>query len=300
MENYSDVFNNINMNSLYNIIAKELTDSAFVAEKDISDNIILRRRTTGTEGKKILFCSVVEKNGVIINKVDNNKAWYDIIGNISSKYLCDREVYANNESVGIIRGKYDDDKLKENYIELWDANSVKIGDICNINYCLSCKDDLLYGTALLYYIPYKLAVSLEKSSLESVKEIYFTLSSDEASLTALVTKLNPDYIFVIHYAEANEKFKVSQGCGIVYKDGCAVTNKFIRSEMLKYAEENSISYQIYIGRSTTLTEKLGITGRGAHVGGIYIPVNHINSTNPVASETDVLSCCKLIQLLADL
>ena len=294
MEHFSKIKEIINSDSDLSGIRELINNIRFEITTDTSGNVIIHSKNNDINASKIMICTVYNTNNLLIKKINDNKAEFEKDTETSSAAINDKEVFVGKESIGIIRSEYKDDKISKQYIELWKDISVETGDCCSVKTNIDCKANTLYGNNFDSVIPLQPMVSAINKAEECVNELYFTLSISEKSLKALACEIKPDYIFLIKTTEATEEFKISDGCGIVYKDGCAVTAKNLRDVMLSAAKQSDVSFQPYIGRCTTLAEALSITGKGAFVGGIYIPVEHQKTSCQIADVNDINSAENLL------
>lgn len=283
----------INSDNLTGTLCELIKNKNISVQIDTAGNIITHIKGRGNSVKTMISV-VVEKSGMLITKIADKTAKFKAIGATDKSAISDKEVFYAAEPVGIIRSKYKDDKISEQTIELWEENSSKIGDFVALKYESLCKANKLYGFGVNQIIPLEVALCIVAEFKLSVNDIYFTVSFSKESAQALARKINPDYIFAVYCAEATDDFKLSDGCGIVYKDGNAVIEPKLREFMTEVAQNNHISYQPYIGKHNPLIEFFGITGGGPTVGGICIPVGHIKSSNPVADKSDIENAKKLL------
>lgn len=287
MEHFYKINEIINSESAAEELCKLIDNAYLETVTDLSDNIIIRSKNDDSDATKIMICAVAKPADLLIKKITDNKAEFERDDEASPEAINDKEAFVGENSIGIIRSDYKDGKISKQYIELWKDINVETGVFCTVKSCISRKADALYGNYLETIIPLKSIISAANKIDKCVNSFYFTVSFSENCLKALACEIKPDYIFLIKAAEATEDFKISEGCGIVYKDGCAVTEKRLRSNMLGTAKRLDISFQPYIGRCTTLAEALSITGKGAFVGGIYIPVEHKKTACQIADINDI-------------
>ncbi len=240
--------------------------------------------------KKVMIALMKQNASLVVTKIDGKKAEFELLGGINREGIVDSEVFCNNKTAGIIR-KNDKDAFA---IELWEENSTKPGDILNLKEEVNCKANLLYGFNLSKQISRKLEESLNKIKDNNVKDIYFTASDSENELKSKILSVTPDVIIFVYPAKTKENFEISKGCGIVYKDGCAVTNPDLRDSTLKTANANNIAVQPYIGKETPIVEAFGIIGNGADVIPICIPVSYFGTRTEIADTNDIQAATELI------
>ena len=265
------------------------SDMEFYVDK--AENLIFHK---AGKGKKIMVSAIIPKIQIYISKVKDNKAEFELSGNIEKSALRDKEVFYKGETIGIVREDKEKDKETRHFIEKIDDASLKIGDICTVESKIRCKDNILYGIGISSIIPLKIALNAVSENKDDVNDIYFTLSFSENSAKAAVNMIEPDYIYSIYCAEATDNFQKTNGCGIVYKDGNAVTPDTFRDLSENIAHTNQIKTQIYIGKQSPLLEIFGITGKGAEVLGICIPIEKLNSACEIACIDDIDAAVRLL------
>ena len=287
MEHFDKIIEMINSDADLSSIGELINNICFEIKTDTSGNVIIHSKNDTDNVAKIMICTVTNQNNLLIKKVKDNKAEFETDTETSPIAINDKEVFVSKDSIGIIRSDYKDDKINKQYIELWTDVSVETGDFCAVKVRVNCKASTLYGNNLSTVVSLKSIISAACKIDKCVNELYFTASNSERQLKALACEIKPDYIFLIKAAETTDEFKISEGCGIVYKDGCAVTEKKLRTIMIDSAKQTDVSFQPYIGRCTTLAEALSITGKGAFVGGIYIPVEHKKTACQIVDINDI-------------
>ncbi|MBQ3573925.1 MAG: hypothetical protein IJA16_04945 [Clostridia bacterium] len=263
---------------------------------DNAENVIIHK---AGKGKKIMISAIIPKIRVYISKINDNKAEFELSGDIEKMALLDKEIFCNGEMIGIVRESRDKEKESKYFIEKIDDTELKIGDVCTIENKVKCKGDTLYGTGINSIIPLKITENLIIGTKYSVNDIYFILSFSENSAKTAVNMIKPDYIYSIYCAETKDVFERGKGCGVVYKDGNAVVADDVRSICEETAHKNDIKTQVYIGKQSPLPEIFGIIGKGAEVLGICIPTEKLKSACEVVGIEDMDCAVKLLsQIIA--
>ncbi len=258
---------------------------------DNAENVIIHK---SGNGKKIMVSAIIPKIRIYISNINDNKAEFELSGDLLKSALSDKEIFCNGETIGIVRENREKEKEPKYFIEKIDDTELKIGDICTVENKINCKGDTLYGLGVNSTIPLKIIERLVNDKKYDVNDIYFTLSFSENSAKTVVNIIKPDYIYSIYCAEATDAFKRGKGCGIVYKDGNAVLPDDIRSICEETAHKNDIKTQVYIGKQSHLPEIFGIIGKGAEVLGICIPTEKFKSACEVAGIEDMNCAVRLI------
>lgn len=259
--------------------------------QDASDNIIMHKSGSG---EKIMFPFVINLSSVIINKAEDSCAAFDSLCLCKAQSLADREVFnSDGVSVGIIRNvKKDDYEVK-----LWEKNSVKIGERCNVKSNITCKDNLLYGFNTEPYMCLKIIDRLLLIFDKCVKDIYFTVSFNEASASACAKAVNPDKIYMIYFTDSDKSFKIGDGLGIVIKDGYHITDEGVIKGLTDICKENNIKAQTFVGKASALTERLAVLFGGSGVYPICLPIECRGSGCEISDASDTDSALKLFDCI---
>ena len=261
---------------------------------DRSDNIIIHKAGSG---RRIVFPFICSLNQIIITSADKNKADFRTANSDYAESFGDREVYFNGESVGIIRNE---NKEKSVYkIELWEDNAVKTGAICFLETDVKCKGNRLYGFSITPVISTKIIKNVLTDLNDCVNDLYFTVSFCRDFTVTCHTELKPDEAYPIICAKTDKSFVTDKGCGILIKDGCHITNESVISRLSEIAEKKKITVQNFIGKSSSIPERLSISGGGIVTGGLYLPVSHMGSGCEIVSETDVENLIMMIKSIAE-
>lgn len=296
MDLYYKLMQEEDKEKIKDIIADELSNFSIEVITDNTGNIILHKRGNG---KKIMISALINKTELCISAIDSdNNAEFELSGNTENSALRDIEVLYQGNSIGVVRIKNDDKKdNKENtesYIELWDKNLINIGDNCCIKKSCSCKGDLLYGIDVSAILPTKIITNLAKIIKNSVNDIYFTVSFFENGVKSAVQAIKPDCLYCVYCVKSSSNFSISDGCGIVYKEGNAVIAPDVRNFENNIALNANIKTQPYVGKQNKLIEVLEITGNTKRIGAICIPVKHMGSGCEVADAKDIEGAEKLL------
>lgn len=251
---------------------------------DNAENVIIHK---AGKGKKIMISAIIPKIRLYISKINDNKAEFELSGDIEKSALKDKEVFYDGETIGIIRESKEKEKELKYIIEKIDNKELKIGDICTMENKISCKGNKLYGIGISTVPPLRIVEKLIGNKNDSVNDIYFTLSFSENSAKTAVNVIEPDHVYLIYCADATDNFERGKGCGIVYKDGNAIAPDNLRNICEEAACKNDIKTQTYIGKQSSLPEIFGIIGKGAEVSGICIPTEHLNSACEVVGIEDI-------------
>ncbi len=296
MELYYKLAQETDVFKIRDIICEEVSNASVDINVDSAGNIVVHKKGAG---KKIMVSAVINYAKLCIKNIKpDNIAEVDLSDKFNLSAICGKEAVRNGESLGIIRCDGHREKSSEKdmscNIELWDENSIDIGDICYISSKVNYKGDMLYGFNISAVTITKIIISVINNFSETVNDIYFTLSFADFGLVSAVKNINPDVLHCIYEVDANKEIRISNGCGIVYKDGNAIISDDIIKIETENAKNNNIVVQPFVGKQNKLIETLGITGELNDIGAICIPVKHLRSSCEVIDIGDVESAEKLI------
>lgn len=288
---YKSVMQDTNAD-IINLIENMCKNPDMEISVDNAENIIVHK---AGNGKKIMLSAIIPKTRIYVLSIEDNKAEFELSGDLLKSALLDKEVFCHGEMIGVIRAEGEKEKEPRYFIEKIDNTELKVGDICTIDGRINCKANVLYGVSINSIIPYKIMENLLTDKKYNVNDIYFTLSFSENSAKTAVNMIEPNYIYSIYCAEATNSFERGKGCGIVYKDGNAVTSENVRNICEEISKESGIKTQIYIGKQSCLPEIFGIIGKGADVLGICIPIEKMKSACEVAELGDMNCAVKILE-----
>lgn len=291
MELYYKLAQEKEVYNILEIIKEELSGINLEAYVDNADNIIVRKKGTG---KKVMVSTVIKNPRLCITNIkSDNIAEVSVSEEYRSSDLCGLEAISNKGDLGIVRCAEDVDKSSEKdvslHIELWDEKLANVADICYIKSNIYCKGDLLYGFNTSPLILTKILIDTIKQHVESVNDIYFTLSFSDFGLVSAVKKINPETLYFVYEVNADKNFKISNGCGIVYKDGNAIVAADVIKRETEVAKNNNICVQPFVGKQNKLLETLGITADINEICALCVPVKHLKSNCEVIDVKDVKS-----------
>lgn len=264
---------------------------------DGSDNIIIHKSGSG---RRIVFPFICGLNQIIITSAEKNKADFRTVNSDYAESLGDREVFFNDESIGIIRNENNENKEKSvSKIELWEDNTVKTGDVCFLKTDVMCKGDKLYGFSLTPVISMKIIQNVLTNFNDSVNDTYFTVSFYRDFAVTYPKDIKPEEAYPVICAKTDKNFVIDKGCGILIKDGCHITRESVISRLSEMAEKKKITVQNFIGKSSPIPERLSVCGGGIVTGGLYLPVSHMGSGCEIVSDSDINSIVMMIKSIAE-
>ncbi len=291
MDLYYKIMQEEDTSKIKDVIAQQVESSSIEINMDNAGNIVIHKCG---RGRKIMISALVDRSRLCITSVSSKKAEFELSGNINKQSLKDTEVVFQASSIGIVRAKEEEKKENEYYIDLWDENAIDKGDVCYLKSNVFCKGDILYGIDVSSVIPLEIIVCLINELRECVNDLYFTISFCENGVKSIVKSIKPDCLYHIYCAKSDDDFSISNGVGVVYKDGNAVVSPQIRNVQNKIAADKKIKTQPYIGKHSKLIEVLGITGEEKKIGALCIPVKCMGSGFEIVDINDIKSAEMLV------
>lgn len=256
----------------------------------LNDETIVINKS-GTKPKKAV-CFIMELPQIIITNVDGCNAEFSIQGKAEPTVLCNREVFCDGESKGMIRvieGEKDEFKLV-----LWNENSVDSLDILSVEYPVRCKGDIVYNSGASPIISIKILEKLLKLDSARMNDICFTVSFSDITLPQVISSLDSEEVYIVGGAKADEKFKCGSGAGIVVKDGYFISDEKILRFMNDTAEKNNIKTIAYSGKENAYCEKISIHNRGNKVIPVYFPIEYSDTSCPMCNISDGKAVAELV------
>lgn len=273
------------MNNIFNEIKALFKTNNFVTEES-ADNLIAY---IPGKGKKIMISVVVPDKKLIVKKIEKNRAEFEATWNLDKLSAANTIVYKDDHPVGVIRFEKDKD-----YISLYADEAVKIGDILEIKYETMCKDNILYTTNSNIEFARITAKKLSEQKNDTIKGIHFIVSKTGCAALSLANAEEPDCILSLYPTQSNDSFEIGGGCGIILKDGNAVTDTGLYDFLNDLAKKSNIKAQPFVGKKNNMLERLGLIGKGAKVGGICVPCDGCDGVWEVLSLEDINAAVDLL------
>ena len=243
-------------------------------------------------GKKIVIAIPINIEELFVTNVDDNRIYFNLKDNLNKENVIDSYVITKDNVVGVIK--------KENsseFIETFCKTDHKKGDSYQILSTNHCKGNKLYGRNLKLYISLKIAIELLNFNYICDNQIYFTLYFCEESVRTFINKGEYNYIFTLKYGIAENDFKLSEGCGIVYKDGNALISREVL-DICEHASCNNIN-QPYFNSKKSILDSFVVIAKNAKLGSLCIPIKYMNSKCEIADFTDINSAIEILKKIIE-
>ena len=252
---------------------------------DNSGNVIIHK--TG-KGKKIAVAVPINTEELYVTHCENDKVYFNLKDNTNKESIIDLCVVSKNGVIGVVKK---DETLE--FIEAFDKLECKTGDVFQILSSTNCKANKLYGQNIRIDISLKIVYNTLNYIDKSDKDIYFTLYFNDNAVKSFISSRNFDYIFTLKYGIAENDFKISEGCGIVYKDGNAVMSRDILEICNNISAD--ISNQPYFSTDRSIIDNFVILAKDAKLGSLCMPIKYMGSKCEIADMDDINSTIEILK-----
>lgn len=288
-------------------------------ETDNLGNLVCRKKG---EGKRLAFCAHMDEIGFIVTTIDDKGyIHFATVGGINFAAAAYSNVVFANGLRGIMvpeDGLKGADYAAERFAVDIGAKSkkqaeryVKTGDTFVVEPSYTrLKGGKVCGRAFDDKIGCAILMAAARNAAEFKNDVSFIFSTQEevGIRGARVAAFNsrPDYAVAIDVTLAGEAYgakpaTVSMGGGaaVKYKDASVICDGAFVRKMEAIADEAGISHQAdIISRGGTDTAAFQITGSGAVVGGISIPMHYMHTAVETFEISDAEACRDLVVAIA--
>lgn len=255
------------------------------------------------KGRRIMIACTASESGCLITGTTKNRADIMFFDNINPVVWLGTGMRSENGCYGVLRSE------KENKSETGTEDLyLDFGIPCKENkietnsFALPCSEtvrsgNIIFGNGLSSKSGMAVLLSALEKCADSDLNLCFAFLQGRpgtSSAEAIAAKYRPDCLITVFGYAADKNFSVGKGAGILLKDGNAVAGEDMRSRMIDAADSLGIPYQLYIGKRNPLNEKLSISGGGAHLCGICIPVDGLGDPVESVSSEDIEKSVNLL------
>lgn len=293
---------------------KQYADDVIV---DALGNLILYKKGSGDNKKKIMMSAHMDEIGFQVMKIDD-KGFITAraLGGIPVQASVMNRVQFRNGIQGIIANSCDFDGLKnikKLYIDIGASSKeeaekdIKIGDVgCYVGEYMELKGNNISAKGLDDRIGcYILAEALKKTDTP-YNDLYFVFSTQEEvglrGATVAANRIQPDLGIAVDITSSNDypncgegSNKLGGGTAIKISDGSVICDEYIVDEMIKCCEANEINYQRdVIDAGGTDAGAINRSNFGVRCGGISIATRYGHGPNAVVNMDDVNASIALL------
>lgn len=277
-------------------------------------NLIVLKKGTAAEKKKIMVAAHMDEIGIIIKGIDKNGFMrFDAIGGLDIRYLPGRRVQFLNGVCGVIGCEEEEFRKKPAIEKLFvdtgtaeKANkSVKTGDMAVFCGDFREENGIITSKALDNRAGcYILLKTLEKLTPKNDILMVFTVQ-EEVGLRgagAAAFALAPDYALAVDVTDTGDtpkapvmEVKLGKGAAVKIMDSSVLCDAGLRNMIMDTAKSRKIPYQVEIMTDGgTDAGRIHLTRGGVRTGGISLPVRYIHSPSEMASAADINACIELL------
>ena len=289
MLNNKSIPNYITPEILKEYLSDTINNENLKIDIDNSGNVIIHKSGIG---KKIAVAVPINTEELYVTHLENDKVYFNLKDDTDKESIIDLYAVSKDDVIGVVK--------KDNtsaFIEIFDKLNCKTGDIFQLKSSSNCKGNKLYGRNIIVNISLKIVDYILNFINTTDKEIYLTLYFNNSSIKSLISNGNFDYIFTLKYGIAENDFKISKGCGIVYKDGNAVMPRDIL-EIFNKASVN-IPNQPYFSTNRSILDNFVILAKDAELGALCIPIKYMGGKCEIADMADVNSTIEILKKIIE-
>ncbi len=300
------------------VITEYVKDYADEISSDGIDNLIVLKKGSGANKKRVMVSMHKDEIGFMIMSIDSD-GFLKVrnVGGINVATSVANRIQFRNGTIGVIGFSKGLGELKGGVLDMYvdigakskkDAEKkVKVGDVaCYMGDLAKLKNRRVVSKAMDNrigcYIGIKALLQLENP----YHDMYFVFSSQEelglkgATVASRVVK--PDIGIAVDitgsYDTPDSKdgnMKMGEGAAIKVMDKSVICDETLVNTMVRISEENKIKYQMDILPSGgTDAGAMNISNYGVRAGGISIPTRNGHGPNGMVDMKDVEACIELL------
>lgn len=301
-----------------NIIKEAVLPYADEVNEDALGNLIVYKRGTGENKKKIMAAAHMDEIGLQVIKIeDKGLIKVRALGGIPVAATYMNRVQFRNGTIGIVSStvKMEDLKndIKKLYIDIGAQSKeeaskfVKIGDVaCYLGEYLELKDNNIVAKALDDRIGCYIMIEALKKLSNPYNDLYFVFTVQEEvglrGATVAAERINPDLgialdVTVAHdYPNSGEgSNSLGGGTAIKVSDGSVICDEYLVEEMVKCCEENNLKYQLdVIDAGGTDVGAINRSNLGVRASGISVATRYVHGPNAFVNMKDVEASIELL------
>lgn len=305
------------------VILEEIKAHADEVTVDALGNLIVLKKGTGANKKKIMLSAHMDEIGFQVIKIDD-KGFITAraLGGIPVQASVMSRVQFRNGIQGIIANSCDFDGLKnikKLYIDIGASSkedaeeSIKIGDVgCYVGEYLELKGNNICAKGIDDRIGCYIQAEVLKQVTTPYNDLYFVFSVQEEvglrGATVAANRIQPDLGIALDVTISNDypnsgegANKVGAGTAIKISDGSVICDEYLVDEMIKCCETNEIKYQRdVIDGGGTDAGAINRSNYGVRCAGVSVATRYVHGPNAVVNMDDVEASIALLAKYVDL
>lgn len=300
------------------IIKEAVKDYADDLSVDALGNVIVFKKGSGANKKKIMLAAHMDEIGLQVTKIEANGMikvkplgflW------ISTTYMS--RVKFRNGIVGIVNSTIKLEDVKNDFTKLYVDIGLKskeevlkylrIGDVaCYVGDYVELKDHIVASKALDNRLGCHIQIETLKKIDNPYNDLYFVFTVQEEvgcrGSKVAAERIRPDLGIAVDITPAHDypcdlegSNTVGEGAAIKISDTSAICDEYLVDEMVKCCQENNIKHQldvIYVGG--TDASSMNTSNLGVKVGAISVVTRYPHGPNSLASLKDVEASIELL------
>lgn len=300
------------------VICEEVKNYADEVTVDALGNLIVFKKGTGENKKKIMAAAHMDEIGFQVIKIeDKGLVKVRALGGIPVPATYMNRVIFRNGTIGVFSSSIKTDELKSDvkklYIDIGAQSKeeaekyLKIGDVaCYMGEYIELKGNNITSKALDNRIGCYILAEAFKKIDKPYNDIYFVFTVQEEvglrGATVASSRINPDLGIAIDVTIANDypnapegSNTLGEGTAIKVSDGSVICNEYLVSEMVNCCKENNIKYQLdVIDGGGTDAGAINRSNFGVRASGISVATRYVHGPNAFVNMKDVEASIELL------
>lgn len=304
------------------MIKEIVKDYADEITTDAIGNLIVFKKGTGTDKKKIMLAAHMDEIGVQVTKIeDNGMIKIKQMGFLWIPTTYMSRVKFRNGTIGIVGSTIDMKDVKDFtklYVDIGCKSKeealkyVRVGDVASyIGEYAELKGDNVTAKALDDRIGCYMLIEALKKTKAQYNDVYFVFTVQEevgcrgSKVTA--ERINPDLGIAVDVTPAHDypcdlegSNTVGAGTAIKVSDTSVICDEYLVDEMVKCCEENNIKYQmdvIYVGG--TDASSMNQSNYGVKAAAVSVVLRYPHGPNAIVNMKDVEASIELLSKYVD-
>jgi endoglucanase len=305
------------------VIKSAVKDYADEITVDAIGNLIVLKKGTGENKRKIMTASHMDEIGFQVMKIED-KGFIKVrgLGGIPVGASVMNRVKFRNGTMGVFSSTVKIDEIKNDikklYIDIGAQSKeeaekyVKVGDVaCYDGEYGELKENNVITKALDDRIGCYIAIEALKKLNNPYNDVYFVFTVQEEvglrGATVAAERVKPDLGIALDvtvafdYPNSGEGSNtLGGGAAIKISDGSVLCDEYLVDEMIKCAEENSIKYQRdIIDAGGTDAGAINRSYFGVKASGISVATRYVHGPNCFVNMKDTEACIELLSKYVD-
>ncbi len=300
---------------------KDYADDIFV---DAMGNLIVYKKGTGSNKKKIMLAAHMDEIGMQVTKIeDNGMIKVKSLGFLWTPITYMNRVKFRNGTIGIVSSTVMFENVKNDFTKLYvdiGAKSkeealkyIKIGDIASyIGEFVELKNHNITAKALDDRIGCYVLIEALKKTEKPYNDCYFvfTVQEEVGCRGSIVSaeRIKPDIGIAVDITPAHDypcdlegSNTVGAGTAIKISDPSVICDEYLISEMIKCCEEHNIKYQLdVIDKGGTDASSINRAYYGVKTAGVSTVLRYPHSPNAIANMNDIEASIDLLSRYVDI